>query len=187
MQAHRAFTLFEMVLVIALAGILSAVFLTRIARMKKSPENWTTIADQLNRLATVLRQEAITTGKQVRLTFLRQRDDADKILLEQEEPDPEHPGKMIYGKLSAFYADTEYLLPADYRLEGVYRGKENLLPERKGQASCYVQADGLMEDVTLRMVKTDGQAEQKTEELYSYTLNPFLGTFDGYEGKVKPE
>ena len=72
-------------------------------------------------------------------------------------------------------------------LDAFRKPKESILPERKGRAECFVDKSGLMQNITVQMIKTEGQGDLKTEEIHTYQLNPFLGKFDGYDGKVKPE
>ena len=183
MRVRHGFTIIEMLVVLVIIGVMMSTLMPLISK-RRTVVNWESVGDRLNEMALFIRAEAMSTHKTYRFVFQHSHETVqDQIFLEEEYIDPEKPNQHSYRDVTSYYAPTRYELPPEYKLRAVYVGKENTLPEPRGQAYCFIIPDGLMQPVIVHLVKK----EDKAESLVSYQLNPFLGKFALHEGKVKPE
>lgn len=178
---RSAFTMVEMMVVILLIGVVVSYFLPRLNRRSPALE-WSSILRDLDNLIVFTRQEAIAHQKVYRLAFKSNRNAPDEVRVEEEQDDPQKPGKKIYPLVSSYYFKTTYLFNAAIKLDGVFQGKTEMLAEQKGVAYCYVVSDGLVQDVMVHLVRKLDNQETKG----SFRMNPFFGKFEFYEGSVKP-
>ena len=177
-----AFTLIEILGVIFLGSLLVSMILPLLNKRQKPQESWETLHDNLNQVASFARQEALIKRKVYRLVFEQAPNREGRVFVEEELPDPEHPDKRMYNRAKSDYQMTSLTLAYGRTIRAVYVGKQNVLGDNQ-QAYCYVIPDGMMQPVIVQMVKTD----KIGEEIISFQLNPFLGSFDRHEGKLKPE
>ncbi|MBM3893605.1 hypothetical protein FJ365_04380 [Candidatus Dependentiae bacterium] len=182
-RAKLAFTLVEMLAVIFLASLLLSMILPLLNRRQKPEESWETLHEQLNQIASFARQEALIKRKVYRLVFEQVPNREGKVFVEQEQPDPEHAEKKMYIATKSDYQLTSLTLTHGRTIRAVYIGRQNVLGDQEKQACCYVIPDGMMQPVVLQIAKKD----KFGEEVVSFQLNPFLGSFDRHEGKFKPE
>jgi len=182
-RSAPAFTLLELLGVLFLGGLLISLLAPLISR-RRSLETWDSVQDHLNQVMVFARQEALTKRKLCRVVFQHVTRDQDSIFVEEEYPDPDEPQnafKRRFRPVTSDFIPMPLMLSAERRIRAVYRGKENILPEPQGQAYAYVIPDGLVQEVSVHVVKT----EEKIEELAVFDLNPFLGTFERRESQFK--
>lgn len=181
-KLRSAFTFIEITVVLALIGVIAAVLLPRLVRRSPAVE-WKNILDDFNNIVSFTRQEAVANQKVYRLTFKSSGEQGlDTIMIEEEKDDPDKPGKKIYPIVFSYYFTTTYTLAKGVKLSAVYIGKQNQLDE-KGGAHCYIIPDGLVQDVIIRVIRTINGVESKG----SFRMNPFMGTFEFFDGFIKPE
>lgn len=181
-KQRSAFTFIEITVVLALIGVIAAVLLPRLVRRSPAVE-WKNILDDFNNIVSFTRQEAVANQKVYRLTFKSSGEQGlDTIMIEEEKDDPDKPGKKMYPIVSSYYFTTTYTLAKGVKLSAVYIGKQNQLDE-KGGAHCYIIPDGLVQDVIIRVIRTINGVESKG----SFRMNPFMGTFEFFDGFIKPE
>ncbi len=178
----RAFTVIELLAVIFLGCLLTSLIAPLLHR-KKPQESWEVFHESLNQLAHFARQEAIAKRKVYRLVFDQKHNKQGSIFIEEEYQDPEDAEKKKYRTIKSDYMPTRLALQDGRSLRAVYLGKRNVLSEQEPSAFCYVIPDGMMQPVTVQVAKVNKSAE----EIVLFQLNPFLGSFDRYEGKLKPE
>lgn len=179
---QSAFTLIELLAVIFLVGLLASLMGPLLHR-KKPQETWEIFHDHLNQLASFVRQEAITKRRVYRLVFEQKQNKQARIFVEEEYQDLDHADKKLYRLVEPIDTPTKLMLEYGRSLRAVYVGRQNALSDQAAAAYCFVIPDGMMQPVTVQVVK----AGKGAEEIVSFQLNPFLGTFDRYEGKLKPE
>ncbi len=150
---------------------------------QRPQETWETLQEDLNQLASFAREEALTRRKIYRIVFQQKPQAEGKIFVEEEHTDPEQPEKKTYNAVPAGYQKTSLTLENGRTLRAVYIGKRNVLTDQDPQAFCYVIPDGMMQPVTIQIVR----AHKNYEEIVSFQLNPFMGSFDRHDGKLKPE
>ena len=182
-RLKSAFTLVEMLAVIFLGCLLVSIIIPLLNRRQKPEESWETLHESLNQIASFARQEALIKRKVYRLVFEQVPHREGKIFVEQECPDPEHAEKKIYVAAKSDYQLTTLTFTHGRIIRAVYVGRQNVLADQVKQAYCYVIPDGMMQPIVLQVAKTD----KFGEEVVSFQLNPFLGSFDRHEGKLKPE
>ena len=181
-KASKAFTIIEMLVAIALIGVIAAVILPMLFRRAPGAD-WKTIGRELNNLVAFTRQEAIANQKTHRLVFQRRPNEADSVRIEEELPNPEKPGQLMYKPAKSEYFSTTYKLPSTVKIKTVYMGRQEMFEEKRGVAYCYVIHDGLVQDVLVHLVRRI----DNNEIVASYKMNPFLGRFEFYDGVLKPE
>ena len=181
-KASKAFTIIEMLVAIALIGVIAAVILPMLFRRAPGAD-WKTIGRELNNLVAFTRQEAIANQKTYRLVFKRRPNEADSVRIEEEVPNPEKPGRLMYKPVSSYYFSTTYKLADTIKIKAVYLGRQEMFEERRGVAYCYIIHDGLVQDVLVHLVRKI----ENNETIASYKMNPFLGRFEFYDGVLKPE
>lgn len=182
-KAGAAFTMMEMMVVIFLIGIISAIVIPRVAYRAPKSE-WPNILDEVNNLVFFARQEAAANQKNYRLNFKSQSTGQDSVWVEEENDDPEKPMHKIYSAVSSSYFTPKYLFHESVKIKAVYLGKEEQLTEQRGQAFCYVIPDGLVQEVVMHLVRKVDDAE---EVRATFKMMPFLGKFEHYEGFLRPE
>jgi prepilin-type N-terminal cleavage/methylation domain-containing protein len=182
-SVKNAFTLFEILVVILLIGVIASVFLPRMLRQRKPTLEWSVILDDLNNLVLFARQEAIANRQTYRLRFQANPKGRDTIRVEVEKDNPEKPGTKKYDVVSSYYFKTFYELEPQVRIKAVYLGKHEQLAENHGIAMCYVIPEGLVEDIMIHMVRN----MNGVEVVMTYKMNPFAGKFEMLDGLVKPE
>lgn len=168
--------------VVAIIGMMMAVIVPRM--LKRPPQaEWPVVVDMINDLIALARQEAMTYQETHRLAF-DIKSEEQIIRVERESRDPEDPIKKIYAPVVSLYMKTDYTLPDSVRIRGVFWGKEEQLEQNKGEAFCYIKADGLVQPVTIHLVRLDEFEEQ--EEGLTLKMSPFYGQFSYESGLKKP-
>ncbi|MFA5307221.1 MAG: type II secretion system protein [Candidatus Babeliales bacterium] len=177
---NSAFTLLEMMVVIALVAVIAVFTAPRLFRRAPAVE-WKNITEDLNNLVLFARHNALEQRKPYRLVF-RQGQAHDTVTVEASVDDPDKPGRIKYEQASPDYMATTYKFADAVKLRAVYHGKIEMLAEQRGVAYCAVTADGLVQDVVVHLVRTlDG-----VESSGTLKMNPFFGTFDFFDGLVRP-
>ncbi|MDQ5890972.1 MAG: hypothetical protein QG604_846 [Candidatus Dependentiae bacterium] len=163
-----AFSLIEIMIGLAIIGIGASMVMPRLLRRSPTIE-WPALNQELNNILYFARQEAITTQKVHRLTFNKKK---RSITVEAREGDTEK-GVPKYVSVYSTYFTAEYEFPEQITLEWVKLGKKDLFDEHKGIAWCYVVPNGLVQDVSVKLVRDDrGAISSKV-----FNAAPFLGTF----------
>jgi len=179
-RALCAFSLIEIMVGLFIIGVAASVMLPRLVRRSPAIE-WPALQQELNNLLYFARQEAITTQKVHRLTF-----DKKKRSIEVEARDGEmenKPGVPRYASLSSIYFPTHYELPEKVSIEWVKLNKKDLFEEHKGMAWCYVVPNGLVQDVSVKLVRE----EDGVTSSMVFNAAPFLGSFaDEIKEDTKP-
>jgi Tfp pilus assembly protein FimT len=181
-RSSYAFTFLEMVVVLLLIGVIATVFIPKISRRSPTAE-WSNVLDDLNNLVFFARQEAISNQRVYRLVFQSRQNAPDTVRVEQENDDPEKPGRKIYTPVSSYYFSATYQFSDQLKLKAVYSGKYDTLAEQRGNAFCYVIPDGLVQDIAVQITRRIDSVETGG----TYRMNPFFGKFEFYDGYVKPE
>jgi prepilin-type N-terminal cleavage/methylation domain-containing protein len=170
-----AFTLIEILIGLAIIGLGASLVMPRLTRRPHETE-WTTIQHELNTMLFFARQEAIVTQKIHRITC----NEKTRTLVVEMPTGEEKNGVALYEQVYSTYFTTKYELPAQVRFGAVKLGKKNLFEESKGIGCCYVVPNGLIQEVSIELIRDDGS--QTTRKVYQAA--PFLGTFDDSEESV---
>ncbi|MFA6262939.1 MAG: type II secretion system protein [Candidatus Babeliales bacterium] len=178
---HTAFTLLETLVVIALMIVIAAFTLPRLFRRAPAVE-WKNIADDLNNLVLFARHNAIEERRTLRIVFRQIANNRDTITVEEPIDDPDRPGRVKYRPVSSYYMTTIYRLADGVKLKAVYHGKREMLADNRGVAYGAVTPDGLVQDIVVHMTRV----LNGTESGGTFKMNPFLGTFEFYDGLLRP-
>ena len=162
-------------------GIIASIFLPRLSRRPTTAE-WPSITQDLNNLALFARQESLANHQVYRLAFVSNPKGTDSVRVEQEKADPENPSHKKYDLVFSYYLPTTYNFNAAVKLKAVYVGKTNMLDEQRGVAHCYIIPDGLVQDVTVHLVRHIDAVETSA----TFIMNPFFGRFEFNEGLIRP-
>jgi prepilin-type N-terminal cleavage/methylation domain-containing protein len=171
-HSRPAFTLIEILLGLAIIGLGASLVMPRLTRRSHASE-WPTIQHELNALLFFARQEAIVTQKIHRLAC---NEKARTITIEVPTGE-EKNGVMQYEQAYSSYFTTQYELPTHVRFGAVKLGRKNLFEEHKGNAWCYVVPHGLIQEISIELIREEGGQVSRNV----YTAAPFLGTFDESE------
>jgi prepilin-type N-terminal cleavage/methylation domain-containing protein len=174
-HSRSAFTLIEILLGLAIIGLGASLVMPRLTRRPHETE-WPTIQHELNTMLFFARQEAIVTQKIHRITC----NEKARTLVAEAPTGQEKNGVMQYEQVYSSYFTTQYELPSQVRFGAVKLGKKNLFEENKGIASCYVVPNGLIQEVSIELIRDDGSQTMRKV----YQAAPFLGTFDDSEESV---
>ncbi len=169
-QSLPAFSLIEILIGLFIIGVGASVLLPRLTRRSPNLE-WPALQQELNNVLYFARQEAITTQKVHRLTFNKKK---RTVTVEARDGDVENkPGVPHYGPVASTYFTTEYEWPEQITCEWVKLNKKDLFDENKGMAWCYVVPNGLVQDVSVKLVRN----EHGVTTHMVFTAAPFLGAF----------
>ncbi len=180
-RTYKAFTLVEIMIVVAIIGIMAGIILPRMTKQKPSSK-WTHILDELNSAVYFARQQAISNQQNFRLAILALRNEDHKVVVEMEVDDPEKKGQTKFIRAESEYFDPEYVLPEIVKIHAVYQGKTEILEENKGKAYCYVIPDGLVQELLIHIRRLYAGKESKM----TFKVEPFFGRFTLHDGYVKP-
>ena len=175
-----AFTLMEILIVIAIIGFMATMITSRIGRRPPSSE-WPTVLEAMNSLIFFARQEAIARQKIHRLAFLRKGKQLS-MSVEVQKTDPEHPEKEFFEPAICPYFSVSQPLSEFITIENVFHGKIDEWAEGSGKAYCHVIADGLVQETVIRLTRKHKNEE---ESKVSFIMKPFLGKFEMTQGHAK--
>lgn len=192
MLNKKAFTLVEILMVMVVIGIMATIIFPRLFRRKPS-EKWSMVLDRFNNSLVFARQEAISSGKNYRILFKSNSNNApDFIVVQQEERDKEDKNKKIFKDVTSEYFETKYELPTNIKMLSFYKNKVEQFAESspsprlrttgKNNAFCYIIPNGLIQDVMIYLVKRVKGKEDKV----TFKSEPFLGEFKMTQGFTKP-
>ncbi len=177
-KSCHAFTLLEIMVVMFLLGLMATMIVPRLQRRPPSSQ-WKNILSDINNMVLFARQEAIANQQMFRLKFKAPR----TVVIETEKPDPEEPEKKIYGQEFSYYFTTQLGLAKSIIINGVYLGRTETMGENKGEGYCYVISNGLVQDVSVFLTRSEeGDVSKMTMKMM-----PFKGVFQLLEGHVRPE
>jgi prepilin-type N-terminal cleavage/methylation domain-containing protein len=168
-----AFTLIEVLLVVVVIGIMATMTIPRLTRKPPTAE-WETVLDELNNLVYYARQKAISSQQVYRLHFESTGKLHDIVQVEIEKDNPEKPGQKLYLPEKSYYFNPIYKFPAEITIQAVYHGKKNMLEEHNNHAYCYIIPNGLVQDISLHLERT--QEEETTKKVFK--TSPFFGKFE---------
>jgi len=177
------FTLFEMLIVIAVIAFMAAMILPRLGRRDPKAE-WSHLVNTLNNIVYFTRQQAISDHKEYRLRFQRGREEQPIVVtIEEERPDPDKPGTLTYQQSSFPTFPARHELHPSFRLRGVYQTGVDQLEENKGNAYCYIVSNGLVQETMIHMAHVVARVEKQM----TLKVKPFFGRFELHKGFVKPK
>lgn len=178
--SRKGFTLIELMVVLALIGLLISMVAPRFTRRSPSSD-WKVIVDELNNLAQFARQESIAEQVPFRLNFSKGKNHAPDVVVVEHMTTTDEGGKREFSLVTSPYMKTRYEFAENVRLKAIYLGKQELLQET-GQAGCYLVPEGLIQDVFIQLVRQeDGKEEAVTLKMLS-----FDGRFELIEKLVRP-
>ena len=181
MNKQPSFTMIELLVVLVLLGIGTAMFFSRLSNKKPNVE-WPFIQQDIEKLISFTRQEAMSWQRVYRLVFQHQEKDLDSIRIEEENISPEDPGKKIYKPIISYFFQKDFQLPKEVRIFAVYLGKENLLDNRATTGFCYIEPSGMIQEVYIQLTRKIEQFEGKA----TLKIDPFMGSCQFFDGLVKP-
>ena len=79
--------------------------------------------------------------------------------------------------------NTRIDLPENIKFRAFYLGKVEQFSENKNEAYCYIIPTGVVQDVSIQVVRIIGGLEEKA----TFKIEPFFGVFEFHEGLLKPE
>jgi type II secretory pathway pseudopilin PulG len=178
---RAAFTLFETMVVITLIMVITAFTAPRLFRRAPAVE-WKNITDDLNNLVLFARHNAIEERRPLRIVFRSLANERDTVTVEEPIDDPDRPGRVKYQPIASYYMTTTYRLADSVKLKAVYYGKREILADQHGVAYGVVTPDGLVQDIVVHMTRILNGVESGG----TFKMNPFFGTFEFYDGLLRP-
>lgn len=180
MSSTKGFTLIEMMVVLALIGLLISMVAPRFSRRSPSSD-WKAIVDELNNFSQFARQESIAEQVVFRLNFSRGKNKAPDFVVIEHWVGIDKKGNQEFSQVSSPYMKTRYEFAENVHIKALYLGKQELFIEN-GQAFCFVVPEGLIQDIYVQLVRV----EDGKDEFATLKMLPFDGYFELIEKLVRP-
>ncbi len=172
----KGFSLFELIIVIAIIGVLTAVFVPRLTRRGARPIDEMT--SKLNMLMQVAYNNALMTGKIHRVLFDFKK---EQIQLEQARAEKDPSGQLQFEPVKSSYLRGFIPWSDRFDMRNFFvMNKDELLGGPTTKVWFFVMPDGLAQDVVINMT------DRETNKNYGLVLNPFTVQFTEYDEFQKP-
>ncbi len=172
MNAHRAYTIIELLAVLIIAAVIAPIF---IRFFKSRTDTWLNITSEFNDFIALAKQDALIARKVHKIIFSKNQYGRDSLILWREENDPDHEGKKKYEEVRSLYLKLPHQLSESVKIQDIYvNGKKS------EDLSVYINTDGLVQDTLVHVVRKRKDVEDKG----TFILNPFIGTFHFTAGFV---
>ena len=177
-QHKPGFGLIEALITLAIVITIASV-VTRQMTRDRTQEDLKQISHMFNCIMSTARQESNAKHCAMRLQMYA-NSMPNKVVLEQETPNPQAPGTYTFVPAAIVGGITSYTLPATWVIKAVYNGPNEQLSEHKNIASCTLAPSGILPSQLIHLNATQKKqgATLKTE--------PFLKTFTLHNQLIAP-
>jgi prepilin-type N-terminal cleavage/methylation domain-containing protein len=181
----NGFTLLELMIVIAIIGVLGAVIMPNISRKTPRYEREAFIA-RFNSLVQYGWQQALVTHKVQRITV----DVGKKIIsLAVDSGNKDRAGEPVFIPIERPVQDTEITIPPQIQIKQFFIEGFDMMTKfaRSKTASMwfYIVPEGMVQNVVVNGVDTQDVHDDQPRQ-FSLVLNPFTALFKTYDTFQKP-
>lgn len=177
----QGFTLIEIVVVIALVGILMAIALPRFRRADPADERKAFFA-QLNALLALGWQNAIITKRLHRVHFFLGK---KMVVLEESAQGVDAHGEPQFNRVQRAYLSTTLLWPPHLDVRRfVIEGSDEMKAHgsrKAGEAWFYITPAGIAQNVVIGIVDTNDRAMRGKARQIDLVMNPFNAQVQAHE------
>lgn len=180
------FTLLELLVAIALLGVVAAIVVPSIGT-KGSAAARQEFITKINALTKFAWQNAVVSRKAQRVEFDFQQ---KKIMVTQATGEHSMDGTPVFGPVTRAYVNTSLTIPPQFDCKNFFvEGFDEMgrFAGKKTEAVWfYLVPEGLAQSVIINMIDTKDRAKTGRVHEMSLVLNPFSAQFDAYDTFKQP-
>ena len=166
----KGFSLIQLVIVIAIMGILATVTLPRLKKRGASPRD--EFATSLNALTQMAYSNALATGKIHRVLFNFKN---NTVSVEMAEDKPDTTGQLKFAPVKSDYFKSSINWPINFEMRNFFiKGKDELLGGNTPKVWFFITPEGLAQEIVINTSDTSNEDE------FALVLNPFTAQFKVY-------
>ncbi len=182
-MARKGFTLFELLAVIAIIGLVATVIVPNLGKRSPSEQRRATLA-KLNGLTQLAWKNALISNELHKVKFNLK----DGIITVEKPTGQYKEGQPVTKPLERDYANSDMQWPERLEVKQfIIEGTDEIKVKGRSDISAwfFIMPDGLAQDVIINFVDTKDLRPDGQPKKFSLVLNPFNAQFSVYDAFQK--